>query len=106
MCIRDSTRVVHGQQTFVHHRPLTAGDAVVGVLHVDAVKVVAGNAMVTTRTELTVDAVSYTHLDVYKRQRPQRTHDSEDGRVCDADPTGAQVPDRGGECAEPDDDQR
>jgi acyl dehydratase len=51
----DFTRVVHGQQTFVHHRPLTAGDAVVGVLHVDAVKVVAGNAMVTTRTELTVD---------------------------------------------------
>jgi len=50
----DFSRVVHGQQTFVHHRPLTAGDEVIGVLHVDAVKVVAGNAMVTTRTELTV----------------------------------------------------
>jgi len=49
----DYTRVVHGEQTFVHHRPLTAGDDVVGVLTVDAVKQAGGHAMVTTRTELT-----------------------------------------------------
>jgi acyl dehydratase len=50
----DYTRVVHGEQKFVHHRPLTAGDDVVGVLTVDSVKQAGGHAMVTTRTELTV----------------------------------------------------
>jgi acyl dehydratase len=47
--------VVHGEQKFVHHRPLTAGDDVVGVLHVDAVRAAGGHAMVTTRTELSVE---------------------------------------------------
>ena len=51
----DYSRVVHGEQKFVHHRPLTAGDDVVGVLHVDAVRAAGGNAMVTTRTELSVE---------------------------------------------------
>lgn len=50
----DFSRVVHGEQKFVHHRPLTAGDDVVGVLHVDAVREAGGHAMVTTRSELTV----------------------------------------------------
>lgn len=49
----DYSRVVHGEQKFVHHRPITAGDDVVGVLHVDAVKAAGGHTMVTTRTELT-----------------------------------------------------
>lgn len=31
-------RVVHGDQTFVFHRPLTAGDRVVGVLGIDKVR--------------------------------------------------------------------
>ncbi len=48
----DFSRVVHGEEKFVHHAPLTAGDEVVGVLHVDRVREVAGNAMVTTRVEL------------------------------------------------------
>ncbi len=48
----DYSRVVHGEQRFTHHRPLTAGDDVVGVLHVDAVKAAGGHTMVTTRTEL------------------------------------------------------
>ena len=51
----DYSRVVHGEQKFVHHRPLTAGDDVVGVLHVDAVRAAGGHAMVTTRTELSVE---------------------------------------------------
>ncbi|HET7476084.1 MAG TPA: MaoC family dehydratase N-terminal domain-containing protein [Dermatophilaceae bacterium] len=52
----DYGRLVHGEQRFVHHRPITAGDEVTGVLHVDAVKEVGGHAMVTTRSELaTVD---------------------------------------------------
>lgn len=50
----DYSRVVHGEQKFVHHRPLTAGDEVVGVLHVDQVRSAGGHAMVTTRSELTV----------------------------------------------------
>ncbi|GAB94167.1 acyl dehydratase [Kineosphaera limosa] len=55
----DFTRVVHGEEKFVHHAPLTAGDEIVGVLHVDRVREVAGNAMVTTRVELaTVDGDS------------------------------------------------
>lgn len=50
----DYSRVVHGEQKFVHHRPLTAGDEVVGVLHVDQVREAGGHAMVTTRSELRV----------------------------------------------------
>jgi acyl dehydratase len=52
----DYSRLVHGEQRFVHHRPITAGDEIVGVLTVDSVKSVGGNSMVTTRSELsTVD---------------------------------------------------
>ncbi|GAA4407258.1 MaoC family dehydratase N-terminal domain-containing protein [Fodinibacter luteus] len=48
----DFSRVVHGEQRFVHHRPITAGDAVVGTTTVDAVRSAGGHSMVTTRTEL------------------------------------------------------
>jgi len=48
----DFSRVVHGEQRFVHHRPLTAGDEIIGVLTVDSVKEAGGHAMVTTRSEL------------------------------------------------------
>jgi acyl dehydratase len=48
----DYSRVVHGEQRFVHHRPITAGDEVVGTLTVDSVREAGGHAMVTTRTEL------------------------------------------------------
>ena len=52
----DFARLVHGEQRFVHHRPITAGDEIVGVLTVDSVKAAGGNSMVTTRTELsTID---------------------------------------------------
>jgi acyl dehydratase len=48
----DFSRVVHGEQRFVHHRPLTAGDEIVGVLTVDSVRQAGGHAMVTSRSEL------------------------------------------------------
>ena len=48
----DYSRVVHGEQRFVHHRPITAGDEVLGTTTVDAVRSAGGHAMVTTRTEL------------------------------------------------------
>jgi acyl dehydratase len=52
----DFSRVVHGEQRFVHHRPLTAGDEIVGVLTVDSVRQAGGHAMVTSRSELsTID---------------------------------------------------
>lgn len=46
------SRVVHGEQRFVHHRPITAGDKVLGTLTVDGVRAAGGHSMVTTRTEL------------------------------------------------------
>ncbi len=49
----DYRRVVHGEQRFVHHRPITAGDEVLGTVTVDQVRSAGGHAMVTTRTELT-----------------------------------------------------
>lgn len=52
----DFSRVVHGEQKFTHHRPLTAGDSIVGTLHVDSVREAGGHAMVTTRTELATTA--------------------------------------------------
>lgn len=48
----DYSRVVHGEQRFVHHRPITAGDEVLGTLTVDSVRAAGGHSMVTTRTEL------------------------------------------------------
>jgi acyl dehydratase len=48
----DFSRLVHGEQRFVHHQPITAGDEIVAVLTVDSVKMAGGHAMVTTRSEL------------------------------------------------------
>ena len=48
----DFSRVVHGEQKFVHHRLLTAGDVVVGTLTVDSIRQAGGHSMVVTRSEL------------------------------------------------------
>ena len=52
----DFSRVVHGEQRFVHHRPITAGDEVLGATTVDTGRAAGGHSMVTTRTELTTTA--------------------------------------------------
>ena len=52
----DFSRVVHGEETFVHHRPITAGDEVVGTVTVDGIRTAGGHAMVSTRTELATSA--------------------------------------------------
>jgi acyl dehydratase len=52
----DFTRVVHGEQTFTHHRPIVAGDRLVAVLHVDSVRSAGGHSMVTTRSEIATEA--------------------------------------------------
>jgi acyl dehydratase len=51
----DFTRVVHGEQSFVHHRPIVAGDRLVSVLHVDSVRSAGGHSMVTTRSEIATE---------------------------------------------------
>ena len=48
----DFSRVVHGQEGFVHHRPIVAGDSLTGVLHVDTMREAGGHGMVSTRVEL------------------------------------------------------
>jgi acyl dehydratase len=52
----DFSRVVHGEQTFTHHRPIVAGDRLVAVLHVDSVRSAGGHSMVTTRSEIATES--------------------------------------------------
>ncbi|GAA1279816.1 MaoC family dehydratase N-terminal domain-containing protein [Saccharothrix xinjiangensis] len=49
----DYGRVVHGDQSFVHHRPITAGDRLSVVLHVDNITSRMGNDMLALRAEIT-----------------------------------------------------
>ena len=51
----DYARVVHGEERFVHHRPIVAGDLLVATLTVDKVGKAGKNSMVSTRVEI-VDA--------------------------------------------------
>jgi acyl dehydratase len=51
----DFHRVVHGEERFVHHRPIVAGDRLVATLHVDSVRMMGGHGMVTTRVEIADD---------------------------------------------------
>jgi acyl dehydratase len=49
----DFSRVVHGEEKFVHHRPIVAGDRLSATLHVDDIRTMAGNGRVVTRVEIT-----------------------------------------------------
>ena len=48
----DYSRVVHGEERFIHHRPIVAGDRLVATTTVDKVGTAGKNAMVTTRVEI------------------------------------------------------
>jgi acyl dehydratase len=48
----DYTRVVHGDQKFTHHRPIFAGDELTSTVSVDSIRSVAGNDMITVKTEV------------------------------------------------------
>jgi acyl dehydratase len=48
----DFSRVVHGDQRFVHHRPIVAGDELFCVVHIDSIRVLAGNDVIGLRTEV------------------------------------------------------
>ncbi len=47
----DYGRVVHGEQRFVHERPVVAGDTLQVTLTVDDIRQAAGNDLITTRAE-------------------------------------------------------
>ncbi|CAL9672254.1 hypothetical protein SUDANB95_07558 [Actinosynnema sp. ALI-1.44] len=51
----DYSRVVHGDQTFTHTRPITAGDRLVVELHVDGITSRMGNDMLNLRAEVSTD---------------------------------------------------
>ena len=48
----DYGRVVHGEQRFVHERPVYAGDTLQVVVHVDDIRTAAGNELISTRSEV------------------------------------------------------
>lgn len=48
----DFSRVVHGDQRFIHQRPIVAGDELTSELKVASVKALAGNSMVTFETKI------------------------------------------------------
>jgi acyl dehydratase len=52
----DYSRVVHGEQRFVHHRPVVAGDVLQVVVTVDDIRAAAGNDIVTTRADVSTVA--------------------------------------------------
>lgn len=49
----DFSRVVHGDQRFVIHRPVVAGDELRRIVHIDSIRVLAGNDVISLRTEVT-----------------------------------------------------
>jgi acyl dehydratase len=48
----DYSRVVHGEQRFVHRRPIRPGDVLQVVVTVEDIRAAAGNDILTTRAEL------------------------------------------------------
>lgn len=52
----DYSRVVHGEEKFVHHRPIVVGDVLVTTSYVDAVRSAGGHSMVSTRSEIATEA--------------------------------------------------
>lgn len=48
----DFARVVHGDQRFVHHRPIIAGDELFCTVHVDSIRALGANDVLTLRAEL------------------------------------------------------
>lgn len=47
------SRIVHGEQTFVHHAPIVAGDELEATMTVASVRAAGGAAMLTLVTEVT-----------------------------------------------------
>jgi acyl dehydratase len=48
----DYSRVVHGEQRFVHERPVTAGDELQVTLTIESIRVAAGNELISNKSEV------------------------------------------------------
>ena len=48
----DFSRVVHGDQRFIHARPIVAGDELTSELKVASIKQLAGNSMISFETQI------------------------------------------------------
>ena len=48
----DYTRVVHGEQKFVHQRPIFAGDELTSTVSVDSIRSAAGNDMIMVKAQV------------------------------------------------------
>jgi acyl dehydratase len=48
----DYSRVVHGEQRFIHRRPVRAGDVLQAIVTVENIRVVAGNDMLVLRADV------------------------------------------------------
>lgn len=48
----DYSRVVHGEQRFVHTRPVQAGDSLQVSVTIDGLRTAGGNDLITTRSEV------------------------------------------------------
>jgi acyl dehydratase len=48
----DDPRVVHGEQRFIHRRPVRAGDVLQAIVTVENIRVVAGNDMLVLRADV------------------------------------------------------
>ncbi len=48
----DYARLVHGEQSFTHHRPVVAGDEITGATTVESIRQAGGHSMITMRTDL------------------------------------------------------
>jgi acyl dehydratase len=52
----DYSRVVHGEQRFIHARPIRAGDRLQVLVSIDDIRTAAGNDMVSTRADVVTEA--------------------------------------------------
>jgi acyl dehydratase len=49
----DYGRMVHGDQSFTHHRPIRAGDELYATVHIDRIRAMGSNDLLTVRCEIT-----------------------------------------------------
>ena len=47
---------MHGEQRFVYTRPIVAGDSLVATSTIESMRSVAGNDLLTTRTDIATEA--------------------------------------------------
>lgn len=62
----DFSRVVHGEERFLHHRPIVAGDELTATAHVEAVTHRGALSLVTTRAEI-IDSAGEPVATVYSQ---------------------------------------